>query len=78
VKYVTKTEAPQFCKKIGEVSVGSIIPLLDMESVKNSMRNKTADMGGNYLVIDEIKTIPAPTPGASTGYAGSGRAYKCP
>ena len=27
-----------------------------MASVKNSMRNKTAEMAGNYLVIDEIKT----------------------
>jgi hypothetical protein len=77
VKYATKTEAPAGCKEIGEVSVGSLVSMYDMTSVKNAMRNKTAEMGGNYLVIDDIKTV-AGANGSSSGYAGTGRAYQCP
>jgi hypothetical protein len=77
VKYVTKSEASKECKEVGEVSIGSIFPLLDMTSVKNSMRNKTAEMGGNFLVIDDIKSVHG-TNGSANGYAGSGRAYQCP
>jgi hypothetical protein len=91
VTYSTKSEAPKDCREIGEVSVGSIIAHLTMESVKNEMRNKTAAMGGNFLVIDEIKSVSSSTPptigsnglligggSTSSGYAGSGRAYQCP
>jgi hypothetical protein len=46
VKYSTKAEAPKDCTEIGEVSVGSIFSLFDMTSVKNAMRNKTAEMVG--------------------------------
>ena len=48
-----------------------------MESVKNSMRNKTTEMGGNFLVIDNIKSV-ANNTGSTNGYTGSGRAYQCP
>jgi Domain of unknown function (DUF4156) len=91
VKYSTKSEAPKECKELGEVSVGSFLPHVTMESVKNEMRNKTAAMGGNFLVIDEIKSVSSSTPPmvgsnglmtgggtSSSGYAGSGRAYQCP
>ena len=91
VKYSTKSEAPKDCKEIGEVSVGSFFAHMTMESVKNEMRNKTAAMGGNFLVIDEIKSVSSSTPltvgsnglmttggSSSSGYAGSGRAYQCP
>ena len=91
VKYSTKSEAPKDCKEIGEISVGSFIAHMTMESVKNEMRNKTAAMGGNFLVIDEIKSVSSYTPptvgnnglmmgggSSSSGYAGSGRAYQCP
>src|SRR5271154_3977589 len=91
VKYSTKSEAPKDCKEIGEVSVGSFLPHVTMESVKNEMRNKTAEMGGNFLVIDEIKSVTSSTPptigsnglligggSSSDGYSGSGRAYQCP
>src|ERR1700733_1719228 len=91
VKYSTKSEAPKECKELGEVSVGSFLPHVTMESVKNEMRNKTAAMGGNFLVIDEIKSVSNSTPpmvgsnglmmsggSSSSGYAGSGRAYQCP
>jgi hypothetical protein len=91
VKYSTKSEAPKDCKELGEVSVGSFLPHVTMESVKNEMRNKTAAMGGNFLVIDEIKSVSSSTPpmvgsngfmmgggSSSSGYAGSGRAYQCP
>ena len=77
VKYATKSEAPAGCKEIGEVATGSLMPMFDMTSVKNSLRNKTAEMGGNYLVVDEIKNVPGAN-GSSNGYAGSGRAYQCP
>ena len=74
VQYSTKSEAPKDCKQIGEVAVGSIIPLFDMTSVKNAMRNKTAQMGGNFLVIDDIKTVssPAVSPGGYNGFGSSG------
>jgi Domain of unknown function (DUF4156) len=91
VKYSTKSEAPKDCREIGEVSVGSILAHFTMESVKNEMRNRTAEMGGNFLVIDEIKSVTSSTPpmigsnglligggSSSDGYAGSGRAYHCP
>ena len=91
VKYSTKSEAPKNCVEIGEVSVGSFLPHLTIESVKNEMRNKTSSAGGNFLVIDEIKSVTSsspPTVGAnglmtsggssSRGYTGSGRAYRCP
>jgi hypothetical protein len=91
VQYSTKSEAPKDCKEIGEVSVDSFLPHVTMESVKNEMRNKTAAMGGNFLVIDEIKSVSSSTPltvgsnglmttggSSSSGYAGSGRAYQCP
>jgi hypothetical protein len=91
VKYSTKSEASKDCKELGEVSVGSFLPHVTMESVKNEMRNKTAAMGGNFLVIDEIKSVSSSTPpmvgsnglmmsggSSSSGYAGSGRAYQCP
>jgi len=77
VKYTTKSDAPKDCTELGEVSVGSIFPLYDIESVKNAMRNKTSEMGGNFLVIDDTKSV-AGTAGSTTGYTGSGRAYKCP
>jgi hypothetical protein len=35
VKYATKSEAPKDCREIGEVSVGSFLPHVTMESVKN-------------------------------------------
>lgn len=91
VKYSTKSEAPKDCKEIGEVSVGSFLPHVTMESLKNEMRNKTSAMGGNFLVIDEIKSVSSSTPpviganglmmgggSSSSGYTGSGRAYQCP
>jgi hypothetical protein len=89
VKYSTKSEAPKDCTEIGEVSVGSIFAHLTMESVKNAMRNKTSEMGGNFLVIDEIKSVSNSNPmvgangtmmsgSTSSGYTGSGRAYQCP
>ena len=55
VKYSTKSEASKDCKEIGEVSVGSFLPHMTMESVKNEMRNKTASAGGNFLVIDSVE-----------------------
>src|SRR5579863_1429458 len=81
VKYSTKTEAPKDCTELGEVSVGSILPHLTMESVKNEMRNKTSAMGGDFLVIDEIKSVSSSTPmvvapnGMMTGGGSSSSGY---
>ncbi|MHB8381052.1 MAG: hypothetical protein ACYDC3_01750 [Candidatus Binataceae bacterium] len=77
VKYSTKREAPSDCKELGEVAAGTIVPLYDIISLKNAIRNNNAEMGGDFLVVDEIKSVANPN-GGSTGYTGSGRAYKCP
>jgi len=81
VRYATKSEAPSSCKELGEVSAGSFFALMTMESVKNDLRNQTSDLGGNFLVIDQISSVNTPTASGamgSSGYAGSGRAYQCP
>jgi hypothetical protein len=82
VRYATKSEAPSSCKELGEVSAGTFFQLMTMESVKNDLRNQTSDLGGNFLVIDQIQYVGGSrgingTVG-SGGYAGSGRAYQCP
>ena len=76
IRYVTKEEAPKDCKEIGDVTVGRIINLYSMKDVKNAMRNETAKMGGNFLVIDQTNYIP--NPNGLGGYEGTGRAYQCP
>jgi hypothetical protein len=89
VKYSTKSEAPKDCKELGEVSVGEVSlsspfnALPNIESVKNAMRNKTNEMGGNFLVVDTINSVAVASNAAtgapgSTRFVGSGRAYQCP
>ena len=74
VKYVTKAEAPSDCKEIGEVELG--FPKGgSVSDVKIKLRNKTAEMGGNFLVIDTIEV--AYDQNGGKYYDGSGRAYKC-
>jgi hypothetical protein len=74
VKYVTKQEATSGCKELGEVTVGKEsfgMPPTSIEEVKVRMQNKTAEMGGNFLVIDAITSF------GNVEFSGSGRAYKC-
>jgi len=74
VRYVVKEEAAKDCQELGEVSVGNEsfgMPPTSIEEVKTRMRNKTAEMGGNFLVIDAISSL------ANVEFKGSGRAYKC-
>jgi uncharacterized protein DUF4156 len=75
VKYATKAEAPSNCTELGEVTDG-FMGSGSIGDVKISMRNNTAEMGGNFLVIDTIEK--GYNNNGSTYYKGSGRAYKCP
>ncbi len=77
VKYVTKQEADSGCEELGEVVVGEGLSMgeINISQLKIQMRNKTAEMGGNFLVID---TIDKNSNGKSYYYSGTGRAYKCP
>lgn len=81
VKYVTKAEAPASCSLLGEVEVSDQgfrgpgdIPQ-SLGELKTVMRNRTADLGGNFLVIDEMDTVKGEN---GSEYMGTGRAYKCP
>ena len=79
VKYVTKAEAPKECKLLGEVDIGSGAmgfepQATNMRDAKILMRNKAAEMGANFLVIDDIES----ENGEHTKtYSASGRAYLC-
>ena len=68
VRYKTKDEAPPVCKEIGEVEIRGY----RMVDIKNRMRNKTSEMGGNLLVVDAIEGKD------EGGFVGTGRAYSCP
>src|SRR5271167_4159159 len=70
VRYATKSEAPSSCKELGEVSAGSFFALMTMESVKNDLRNQTSDLGGNFLVIDQISSVNTPTANGAIGSSG--------
>ena len=70
---IGKTVPDKNCQEIntvyGEASMGS--PAQKLESAQNELRNKTANLGGNFVVMDI----------ASGGYYGAsiaGRAFKCP
>jgi len=63
-------EAPEGAIYIGEVQSKSLPNLL---SVKNNLRNKAAQKGGNLLVIDTIQ--PDIFEGRTFGYCGYGRVY---
>ena len=79
VKYVTKAEAPKDCKLLGEVDVGAGAEGFgpqptNMRDLKILMRNKAAELGANFLVIDHSDSENREQ---STTYSGSGRAYQC-
>ncbi len=75
VKYVTKEEAPANCKKVNEVFMIGNEFGADVNEIQIILRNKVAEMGGNFLVIDVIEKH---QPGdGRLWYTGNGRAYKC-
>jgi len=67
VRYVTKAEAPKACKELGEVGFESFESSSSFPETKIMFKNKTAKMGGNFLVFDILKS-----PNVA-----SGRAYHC-
>jgi hypothetical protein len=78
VKYVTKQEAPAGCEEIGEVALGAFDKATSVTDAKVRMRNKAAEQGGNFLVIDTFeKTTMYNNNVQTTYYDGSGRSYKC-
>jgi len=67
VKYVTKSEAPENCTLLGEVAFESFESSGSIKETKIMFRNKTARMGGNFLVFDYLN-------GPNDA---NGRAYNC-
>lgn len=74
VNLVTKKEAPAECELIDDVGTG-FSGKIDANSVKKTLRNQTAELGGNLVVVDTIEAHSGPD---GTFYKGTGRAYKCP
>ena len=80
VNYVIQEKAPKDCKMISALS--------DTKGSSSSdlivrMRNKTATLGGNFLVIDVMDSATrivgtGKSVTSSVYYSGAGRAYKCP
>lgn len=66
----TKTAPPPECTEIGDVSAGYEG---SPEAIRNELRNKAAEKGANYLVINEIISS-----GMYNLLVGSGTAYHCP
>lgn len=63
-------EAPAGAKFLGEVESHLQRSAI---CVKNDLRNRAADMGGNLVVVDNINS--EVWDGQSTGFSGSGRVY---
>jgi len=74
VRLVMKEEAPRECTLINDISTG-MLGEPDVIGVKNFLRNKTAEMGGNLVVVDTIEVSYNQHGGKY--YTGTGRAYKC-
>ncbi|MDA3900308.1 MAG: hypothetical protein PF637_07290 [Spirochaetes bacterium] len=76
VDYVTKQEAPSDCKKIGEVELdlSKLEGAVSASDVIVKLRNKTGQIGGDFLVVDAIE---AHRDNSGRYYSGFGRAYKC-
>ena len=70
VKLVMHEEAPDGAEFLGDIRTK---PRRTVTCIKNDMRNITARMGGNLVVIDTIHDFVFG--GTSSGYKGSGRAY---
>ena len=76
VNYSTKQEPPSDCEMIDSVyHEGTFECEATVSSLQNALRNKTADLGGNFLVIDTIVTINTKD---GSCFKGAGRAFTCP
>ena len=67
-----KEEAPKEYQLIDDITTTGIGES-DIISVKNNLRNKTAELGGDLVVVD---TIEMNNREDGTFYTGKGRAYK--
>jgi hypothetical protein len=72
VKLIMKQEAPAEYELIGDIATsGAGEPTII--GVKNNLRNKTAELGGDLVVVD---TIEMHGEGDREWYSGNARAYK--
>ncbi|GEM_PF-802562 len=72
VQLLMKEEAPKEYQLIDDIATTGLGES-DIIGVKNNLRNKTAALGGDLVVID---TIEMHSGDAGTYYTGNGRAYK--
>lgn len=71
VQLLMKEEAPKEYQLINDIATTGLGES-DIIGVKNNLRNKTAELGGNLVVVDTIEMHS----GEATYYTGNGRAYK--
>ncbi|KAB2931301.1 MAG: DUF4156 domain-containing protein [Leptonema illini] len=74
VQLLMKEEAPA-----GKALINDIVceRVKDIISAKNCLRNKTAELGGNLVVVDTIEVVyPNPSNPRMKLYTANGRAYK--
>lgn len=64
-------EVSQSCQELGDLSSGNLASKPSHSDVKNDLRNQTAELGGNTLIVDSLSAVPF------GGYSGSGRAFTC-
>jgi len=74
VKLFVKQEAPSNAEFLGDIET-SFLGEPSVKGVKNYLRNKTAKMGGNLVVIDFIDVTYNRNDGTKM-YSGDGRAYR--
>lgn len=70
VKYVKNKKAPANCEEVGTVSSGFIQLNMSENELIKQLRNKTANLGGNFLVVESVEASDAT-------FKGKGTAYKC-
>ena len=76
VRLLAHQEAPSTALFLGDVEVQGH---RDATAVKNALRNRAAEMGGNLLVLDTLTSENDPwgTPASTTTtYSGTGRVYR--
>jgi len=71
VKLLAHAEAPEGAVFLGDIHTGTH---LHIDYVKNDLRNQTARLGGDLMVLDDIQQNIHD--GQTWGYVGIGRAYK--
>ena len=72
VQLLMKEEAPKEYQLINDIATTGLGES-DIIGVKNNLRNKTAELGGDLVVVD---TIEMHNGEGGTYYTGNGRAYK--